>query len=171
MNQKATTTLECVGENQIDITILVSNDEFEAAVRNTLLLKNLKDMIIAGLGETKIKDIEAAEFIGGASRVKVIQNLATEIFGERITKRLNPDEAVGVGLGWIGAIRSTKYKVPYDIQITDIITNLHKPISFSVFNEKNEQILAKPLEMFKNGEIYPKSKKVTLRFAPGKYVA
>lgn len=82
---------------------------------------------------------------------------------------LNPDEAVGCGLGWIGAIRSSKYRIPYEISITDLITNLSEPVTLHVINEKNEQVLAKPLEMFKNKESYPKSKKVTLRFAPGKY--
>lgn len=87
----------------------------------------------------------------------------------KISKMLNPDEAIGFGLGWIGAIRSSKYRIPYEIAINDISINLREPITLHVINEKNEQVLAKPLELFKNNESFPKSKKVTLRFNPGKY--
>ena len=108
-------------------------------------------MIEKGMNGVEIKDIEAIEFAGGASRVRSIQGLVAKIFtAEKITKRTNPDEVVGFGLGWIGAIRSTKYKIPYEISMTDIICNLTAPIALHVFNEKNEQVLAKPLELFKN---------------------
>jgi len=42
---------------------------------------------------------------------------------------VNPDEALGFGLGWMGAIRSSKYKIPYDIKLTDLIGNLSQPIT------------------------------------------
>lgn len=51
---------------------------------------------------------------------------------------LNPDEAIGFGLGWIGAIRSSKYRIPYEIAINDIMINLRQPITLHVINEKNE---------------------------------
>jgi len=84
---------------------------------------------------------------------------------------LNPDEAVCNGLGWLGAIRSTKYKIPYEIGITDLVMNLSAPLCLHVVNEKGESIIAKPLEMYKNGDKFPMSKKVTLRFPAGKYTA
>ncbi|CAL6095920.1 Hsp88-like_protein [Hexamita inflata] len=172
VNQSAPAQLECVGDNQIDIPVLVQGEDFEKIVAELKLSDRIKLMIEEGLKNIDIKEIEAIECVGGASRVRSIQSLVTSIFGEsKVTKRMNPDEAVGFGLGWIGAIRSSKYKVPYEINMTDMITNLSEPISLHVVNENGEVAFAKPLELFKNGEMFPKSKKVTLRFAPGKYHA
>lgn len=172
MNQKAQATLECVGDNQVDIPILVSVDDFEAIVKELKLLDKISAIMTKGMAGIEVKDVEAIETIGGASRVRSIQSLVASVFtADKITKRMNPDEAVGFGLGWIGAIRSSKYRIPYEIAMTDVICNLSQPICLHVFNEKGEQVLAKPLEMFKNKESFPKSKKVTLRFAAGKYTA
>lgn len=172
VNSKAPATLECVGDNQIDISVLVTLEEFEKAIEESGLMKRLEAMIMEGLKGMDIAEIEAVEAIGGASRVRSVQAVLMKVFGEqKITRRMNPDEAIGFGLGWMGAIRSIKYKIPYEINLTDLITHLENPITFHVFNEQGELVFAKPLEMFKNGEAFPKSKKVALRFQPGTYRA
>jgi hypothetical protein len=89
--------------------------------------------------------------------------MLASIFGEnKITHRMNPDEAVGFGLGWLGAIRSTKYRIPYDITLKDLITNLTAPITMNVYNEDGTLAYEKPLELFKNGDKFPTSKKVSI---------
>ena len=88
----------------------------------------------------KSRKIEKGEFQGGIApygykkddKIKnhlIIDEYAAEIvkdiFGEgKIGKRLNPDEAVSIGLGWCGALRSKKYHIPYTIEIIDKITVL-----------------------------------------------
>lgn len=51
--------------------------------------------------------------------------MAAEYFGaDKITKRLNPDEAVGFGLGWIGALRSSKHRIPFELTLSDQFYNI-----------------------------------------------
>lgn len=117
------------------------------------------------MGGIDPKEIESIELIGGASRVKAIQALVADRFGEaRISRRMNPDEAVGFGLGWVGAMRSNKYRIPYTISGQDLVQNLEHPITVHFLKEDGTEVFEKPTEMFKNGEQCPKSKKVTLRF-------
>ena len=46
------------------------------------------------------------------------------MFGDHVSRRLNADEAVAVGAAWIGAMRSTKHHIPFDIKIVDKTVNL-----------------------------------------------
>lgn len=102
--------------------------------------------------------------------MRSIQQAVAQRFGEqRISRRMNPDEAVGFGLGWMGAIRSSKYKIPYVIQTTDLLQNLSVPLTLHFFGEDGAQVFENPLQLFKNGDSFPNVRKVTLRFKPGKY--
>jgi len=74
----------------------MSVEDFEKIVVEMKLIDNIKKMIDSGMNNIQIKDIECIECIGGASRVRSIQTLVTQMFTvEKISKRLNPDEAVG----------------------------------------------------------------------------
>ncbi|KAH0575393.1 Hsp88-like protein [Spironucleus salmonicida] len=170
INQNAPVTLECIGDNQIDIPVMLNLNDFEAKCKELGIIDKITQLITEGLGETKPQDLEAFECIGGASRVKAIQNQVSSIFGDKVTKRLNADEAPAFGLGWVGALRSSKHRIPFDLKISDKICNLKAPITFQVYNrETNEKVFDSPFTMFENGENYPKSKKITLRFKPGQY--
>lgn len=156
----------------MDISIILTLEDYEAAIKESGIMDKIKKLIEDGMGSIKVQDIEAIELIGGASRVRSISALVASIFGsDKITKRMNPDEAVGFGLGWLGALRSSKYKIPYTIGLTDLTTNLSEPITLSIIKENGELAISKPLEMFKNGDKFPTSKKVSFSFQPGKYTA
>ena len=147
-------------------------EDYEAAIKESGIMDKIRKLIEDGMGSIKVQDIEAIELIGGASRVRSISALVAEIFGaDKITKRMNPDEAVGFGLGWLGALRSSKYKIPYTIGLTDLITNLSAPITLSIINENGELAIAKPAEIYRNGDKFQSSKKTSFSFQPGKYTA
>lgn len=44
-------------------------------------------------------------------------------------------------------------------------------MELQVYGEDGKPVFEKPFSLFENGESYPKSKKLTVRFQPGKYTA
>ena len=47
---------------------------------------------------------------------------------------MNPDEAVGFGLGWAGALRSKKHRIPYEVAIKDRVSGLSSPLKLSIID-------------------------------------
>lgn len=173
INSKAPVHIECLGDAQIDVNCMVTAQEFEELSFKSGLMNKLEAMITKGLQVVKgIDNVEAFELIGGASRMQSIRTLSERLFtAEKITKRLNPDECIVVGLGWIAAIRSPRQKVAFSIEMVDIISNIQGPISLDILHrETMSSIYQTPLKVFQHDDVYPCSRKVSKTLSPGEYI-
>lgn len=173
INSKAPVHIECLGDAQIDVNCMVTAQEFEELSFKSGLMNKLEAMITKGLQVVKgLDNVEAFELIGGASRMQSIRTLSERLFtAEKITKRLNPDECIVVGLGWIAAIRSPRQKVAFSIEMVDIISNIQGPISLDILHrETMSSIYQTPLKVFQHDDVYPCSRKVSKTLSPGEYI-
>lgn len=76
---------------------------------------------------------------------------------------MNPDEAVAYGLGWLGAMRSTKYHIPFKVSFHDMIRPLAGPIKL-LFRDATGAPVHDEYTMYDTGASCPKSKKLALSF-------
>lgn len=173
INSKAPVHIECLGDAQIDVNCMVTAQEFEELSFKSGLMEKLEVMIMRGLQLVKgIDNVEAFELIGGASRMQAVKTLSERLFtAQKITKRLNPDECIVVGLGWIAAIRSPRQKVAFSIEMVDIISNIQGPISLDIIHKETmSSVYQTPLKVFQRDDVYPCSRKVSKTLSPGEYI-
>lgn len=172
INSKAPVHIECLGDAQIDVNCMVTAQEFEELSFRSGLMDKLEEMVKRGLQVVKgVDNVEAFELIGGASRMQAVKTLSERLFtAQKITKRLNPDECIVVGLGWIAAIRSPRQKVAFSIEMVDIVSNIKGPISMDIIRRDTmTSIYESPLKVFQRDDVYPCSRKVSKTLAPGEY--
>lgn len=172
INSKAPVHIECLGDAQIDVNCMITAQEFEDLSFKSGLMDKLEAMVRRGLQVVKgIDNVEAFELIGGASRMQAVKTLSEKLFtAQKITKRLNPDECIVVGLGWIAAIRSPRQKVAFSIEMVDIVSNIQGPISMDIIRRDTmTSIYETPLKVFQRDDVYPCSRKVSKTLAPGEY--
>lgn len=176
VNSKAQVHVECIGEKQADLNCIVTIEEFVEEAAKYGLVERVQALIQRGLAGAveSVEELEAVEVIGGASRMVPIRKLVEELFPEgRVTKRLNPDECVAVGLAWIGALRSPRHRIPYTITLNDAIANLASPLMVDIVGAAGgdgASALKEPVSMFKNGDVFPTTRKFNARLAAGDYV-
>eukprot|EP00768_Dysnectes_brevis_P009642 gnl/Dysnectes_brevis/989_a1101_1787.p1 GENE.gnl/Dysnectes_brevis/989_a1101_1787~~gnl/Dysnectes_brevis/989_a1101_1787.p1 ORF type:complete len:843 (+),score=388.01 gnl/Dysnectes_brevis/989_a1101_1787:49-2577(+) len=168
-NSRAPFSCECVGDRQVDIFLSMQADEF--AARTSPLVSRVQQIIEAGLTEAGLKasDIDAAELIGGASRIHAVRDMAQGIFKESLGRRLNADEAIAVGLAWIGAVKSPRYRFPYNLAFNDRLAGLTGPVSLVLEGGPPGWVAPEPKCVFQNGAKFPSLRKVPWRLPAGKY--
>lgn len=175
-NNRAPINVDCVGEQQLDISLIISIEDFNNACAP--IVARFKDLILRGLSGTpaeKCENIDFVEIIGGASRVQCLRGMAESIFcadghTERITRRLNADEATAIGLGWIAALRSTRHKVPVNVPVIDGIACLSDKLCCELRNTETNEYITPPgkIAIYENGMSFPSARKTTLRVQPCK---
>ena len=109
-NQQAPLNIESL-MNDIDVTAMVTRQEFEAMVGPLIGRVHLPlEKALADAGLT-VADIDFVELIGGGSRVPVIKERIQAFFDKPLSFTLNQDEAVARGCAFSCAMLSPVFQV------------------------------------------------------------
>ncbi|MBI3533950.1 MAG: Hsp70 family protein, partial [Deltaproteobacteria bacterium] len=97
---------------------ILTLDEFESIVRP--ILEKTKEPCFLALQYAKIKttDLTDVVMVGGPTRLRIIQNIAKEIFNRELNTSVNPDEVVALGAAIQADILAGKNK---DFLLLDVI--------------------------------------------------
>ena len=100
-------------------TTKVSREQFERWTNH--ILNRIELPIRRALGDAKVKreDIDELILVGGATRMPVVVQRATELFGRSPTCRLNPDEVVALGAAVQAGLFARDASVE-DLVVTDV---------------------------------------------------
>jgi len=82
------------------------------------IVQNFKNMLEGFVIELKQKGIafDIIELIGGGTRIPMIINAVTEVFGSEPSRTINSNECVARGAALISAMNSSIFKVqPYSV--------------------------------------------------------
>ena len=106
-SSKKVVQIKCKVEEEIYET-RINMDDYEKSCE--LILSKLKKPIEKSLKDAKIKlnQIDEIILIGGATKLPVIRKFVGKIFGRLPNTSINPDEAVAIGAGLQGAMKSRK---------------------------------------------------------------
>lgn len=94
--ENRTAAISCrVNENVLSCEI--STEEYEKAVK--ALLNRLKEPVERALSDSalKLSDIEAILLVGGATKLPIIRQFVSKLFGRLAFININPDEVVAMG--------------------------------------------------------------------------
>ncbi|PWN21849.1 actin-like ATPase domain-containing protein [Microstroma glucosiphilum] len=130
-NQDARVSIEgLIGD--VDFRATVTREEFEAAVEAKGLGGSFSSPISDALtrGEAKLSDLTSVIFIGGNTRVPLVQKSVAQagVPASLVAQNLNADEAMALGAGFYGASFNPQLKMkpvrvadinPYSVVLTD----------------------------------------------------
>jgi len=90
---------------------------FEQMVRH--LVERCRNPVLQALEDAKLKpsDIDEVILVGGATRMPIVQQFVTDLFGKEPSKGVNPDEVVAVGAAIQGSVLAGEKK---DILLIDV---------------------------------------------------
>ncbi len=118
LNTSEKTQLSCFiggAKHSLEITY----DEFEFLCQDLLL--NIRTPIKKALSDSKIKlnQLEDIVLVGGSSKMRIIKNFVTKIFGKFPLTGIDPDKVVSIGAGVCAAMkaRNDDFK---EIVLTDV---------------------------------------------------
>ncbi len=156
----------------IEVDALVNGEDFDSQLtRNEFVKinKNLFDKCLEPVdraikdANVNISDIDEVVLIGGSTRIVEIQEMLSERFpGKRLSKRINPDEAVAMGAAIQGANLSQKFE-ERNPKLAGITLMDVTPISLgielasrkmSVLIQRNTTIPYSHTRVYKNNEDY-----------------
>lgn len=111
-------TIKCNINNAL-LKYEVSINEYEKCCQ--LLLTKIRKPIERALkdSEIKTKEIDEILLVGGATRLPIIRNFVSKLFGRLPNTSINPDETVVVGAA-IQAAMKERNKLIKDIVLTDV---------------------------------------------------
>ena len=97
----------------------ITREQFERWTNH--ILNRIELPIRRALGDAKIKreDIDELILVGGATRMPIVVQRVTELFGREPTCRLNPDEVVALGAAVQAGLFSREKSVE-DLVVTDV---------------------------------------------------
>lgn len=113
--------------------VKISRDEFEKAIRPKLdtTLSLIRNVLQAA--SVKLNEIDRVILTGGSSRIPLVRQLVTDMFGFGPDISTNPDEVVSMGAAIVGSIELAKLPAeqvdqPIEekiggLQITDVISH------------------------------------------------
>ncbi|KAI0012982.1 heat shock protein Hsp88 [Xylariaceae sp. FL0662B] len=155
-NQQAPISIESL-MNDIDVTAMVTRQEFEALVEP--LLQRVTVPLEQALADAKLgkEDIDIIELVGGCTRVPAIKDRVQNFFGKQLSFTLNQDEAVARGCAFGCAILSPVFKVR-DFSVQDIV---NYPIEFSWEKDVDIPDEDTSLTVFNKGNVLPSTKILT----------
>lgn len=130
-NQDARVSIEgLIGD--VDFRATVTREEFEAAVQAKGLGESFSSPISDALtrGEAKLSDLTSVIFLGGNTRVPLVQKSVAQagVPANLVAQNLNADEAMALGAGFYGASFNPQLKMkpvrvadinPYSVVLTD----------------------------------------------------
>ena len=155
-NQQAPLNIESL-MNDIDVSTMVTRQEFEAMVEP--LLAKINTTLELALLESKLskEDIDIVEVVGGGSRVPAIKERIGAFFSRPLSFTLNQDEAIARGCAFSCAILSPIFKVR-DFAVQDIISY---PIEFAWEKDADIPDEDTSLVVFNKGNMLPSTKILT----------
>jgi len=85
------------------------------------LVSRMRTPILRALRDARLRpeDVDEVLLVGGATRMPLVANLATEIFGRLPSRELPPDEAIALGAAVQGALKA-RDKAVDDVVVTDV---------------------------------------------------
>lgn len=97
----------------------ISIDEYEKAVKG--LLSRLKEPVEKALSDSslKISEIDSILLVGGATKLPLIRQFVSKLFGKLAYVNINPDEVVALGAGVQAALKG-KNAALKEIILTDV---------------------------------------------------
>jgi molecular chaperone DnaK len=89
------------------------------------IIDSTNDVLDEALNAAKLndEDIDIVLAVGGSSRIPLVRNLLTKRFGNKIKTKINPDEAVALGVAIQAGIKKDEISSKDSIIITDICNN------------------------------------------------
>lgn len=153
----------------------IQRTEFEEKLE--MYKKRIEHGIQSALNDAKITlgEIDEIELLGGGQRVPKIQEMIQSAVKEkRVSQRLNPDEAMSFGAGFVAAGLSRAYRVkpmilvgkaPYQINI--FIGNLHEVCASNNMESTtpcSKSALSYKKPLVKKGDRLDKAKTVNIPF-------
>ena len=158
---ETTINIDCIANGE-DLNFKIYRADFEKICKN--LFEKCIPPIEQALKDANLNknDIDEIVLVGGSSRIPKIQQMIEKYFGKdivnkfktKISKRINPDEAVASGASIQAAIIKEK-KFKNEIQITDI-----NPLSLgtNIVNKENPSMQLMSIIIPKNHELPCKNK-------------
>ncbi|CAI5757827.1 unnamed protein product [Candida verbasci] len=154
-NTQAPFNIESV-MNDVDVSSSLTRDELEEMVKP--LLEKIHIPIETALKEANLKaeDLDSIEVIGGSSRIPIVKEKISEIFGKPLSFTLNQDEAIAKGNAYICACHSPTVRVrPFKFED-------YNQYTVSYFWDKEDNEDEDHLEVFSKGGLFPSTKIITL---------
>jgi molecular chaperone DnaK len=112
------------GENK-DLFLSVTREEFESAIQKYIdktmrcVLDALRD------NNTKVEEVDEIVFVGGSTRIPLVEKVIQEKFNKKPYKSINPDEAVALGAAiQASVLTGTTNREVYLIDITPLSLGL-----------------------------------------------
>ena len=129
-------TIKC-NINNVLLKYEVSISEYEKCCQ--LLLTKIRKPIERALkdSEIKTKEIDEILLVGGATRLPIIRNFVSKLFGRLPNTSINPDETVVVGAA-IQAAMKERNKLIKDIVLTDVCPYT---LGTNIFYSKRKKLL------------------------------
>lgn len=95
-SDKRLVTISCT-INEEQLTSQIAVEEYEKAVKG--LLNRLKEPVERALSDSalRLSDIEAILLVGGATKLPIIRQFVSKLFGRLAFVNINPDEVVAMG--------------------------------------------------------------------------
>lgn len=160
-----------------DYEVSISKEKFEK-LAEPLLLK-LRQPVERALMDADIlpKEVDAVILIGGATRMPVIKNVVSKMFGKLPYSNINPDEAVVLGAAIQVALKERREELD-EIILTDVCPytlgieiakqknyDSHEPGYFSPIIERNTPIPVSRVEPFVT--VYNNQDKINVQIYQG----
>ncbi|MDR1605031.1 MAG: molecular chaperone HscC [Gracilibacteraceae bacterium] len=115
--RKTTTMVYPYKGEALDLTI--SLDEFEKQC--AFILNKLRAPVVRALSDAslKLEDIDTVVLVGGATKLPVIRNFASKLFGRLPASHINPDEVVALGAAVHAAMKQRNQAIR-ELVLTDV---------------------------------------------------
>ena len=137
---------------ELNIDYELKREKFEELI--SPLVNKTIDFIDKALSSTKLKreDINVVLLVGGTTRIPLVQETLKKIFGSKVKKFTDPQEAVALGAGVQAGIKSSEISSEDGLIITDICNyslgvasigeyqGIIMPDTFSVIIPKNSNL-------------------------------
>jgi len=113
-----TVTISCVIDEE-NHEVKISYDEYERACQD--LLNRLRIPIKSAMSDASLRlsDIDSIILVGGGTKLPIVRNFTTKLFGRFPHANINPDEVVGIGAAVHAALKERNQSVS-EIVLTDV---------------------------------------------------
>ena len=97
----------------------VTSEAFEAACAD--LIERLRSPVLQSLRDSNVRaeSLDEIILVGGATRMPIVRNAVTRMFGRFPALRVNPDEAVAIGAAILGGLKGRDAQLR-EIVLTDV---------------------------------------------------